>query len=514
MSFAQILQKTSRMETEFRRKIFNGIIEPSDKSIFISIPMNMYRVQTSSFSCGLNFFEKAVLKLKYMPHLDNSKIAEILHLDEKLINQIVNQLITKKLLTTLGNALTHEGERLRNESDGFILDESKTQIGYIFTYDSGHEIFPYYQKDITFCETSGRSENKLIFNTDKGLSSNDIQYSILGSMDSNLQPPTEEKIVQVIKNTFYQNKSDFENKELNEKFKIKFLPDEHPESVDVFTYIYLQQDGNNVYSDDWFVKDPFNIQIDNNELKIYLNRERKCNSSFNEIFSIFKDAVTENNLKFEQSEQWFEERIQEKISELFDKSLFNQIDSNIRESIHDVIAYYMRMERKDFKSITHNQEQNFFINMQGAIESILIKDQNDRALAYEELDLRYENADVNERRQCLRAVYLKRYLSETTFVPTILFNTKTTNWKGRSLLDYLMKFIMSLTMEENPKSCKLISVFKNRIDEIINIAGMRNCVGHGTTEEKSKRHDFSGEDAIKYFSFFSDLINDYLKVLE
>jgi hypothetical protein len=169
----------------------------------------------------------------------------------------------------------------------------------------------------------------------------------------------------------------------------------------------------------------------------------------------------------------------------------------------------------------------FFINMQAAIESILKQDQADREDVYTDLnnnfgDDAYANLDKNyrdytaisERKQCLKAVFKKRILSDTDIVPWVLSQKKTKNWKGRSLLDYLMKFIMSLSCEPNLEDCKVIKVFKNRIDTIVGITEMRNHVGHGTTESQDRSSAFTGDDAREYFSFMTDLINDYIKTLE
>jgi hypothetical protein len=167
------------------------------------------------------------------------------------------------------------------------------------------------------------------------------------------------------------------------------------------------------------------------------------------------------------------------------------------------------------------------MNMQTAIESILIQDQTDREDIYADLnnnfgDDAYSNLDSNyrdytaisERKQCLNAVYKKRILSDSTVVPYVLFKKKTKNWKGRSLLDYLMKFIMSLSCEPDLENCKIIKVFKNRIDTIVGITEMRNHVGHGTTESQERDTPFTGTDAVEYFEFMTDLIKDYIKTLE
>lgn len=190
-------------------------------------------------------------------------------------------------------------------------------------------------------------------------------------------------------------------------FQIKYIPNNKPETVMVCTYIYLPQ-GDNGYDDDWLVLDPFG-KGNNYELKLYLEKEKKTNRQFSTVlFNTFKDVVIENNRKFDESIKWFEEQVQERIAIVFDDN-FQKMDSNIQQAIHDVVNSYMRMERNDFKSIRHDQKQMFFMNMQSAIESILLQDQTDREDIYEDLDNNYgEYAAQVDRQDCLKAVYRKR----------------------------------------------------------------------------------------------------------
>ena len=511
------------MAIESNKTIFMGMAKPSDKCLLVSIPMSMYRIQTNKFTSGLNYFQKAVLKLKYMPQISNAKIAELLHLDEHLINLIVSQLESKGLLLSTG-FLTPEGEDMRNNADGFIVDDSQRQIGYIFSYDDGNELFPYYQREVNFAEVSN---GELVYNTERGTRSVEAPLNIIESDNTLGLPPSEEEILQVIKNSTYRDmEGDGDVEDITQQmFQIKYIPNNKPETVMVCTYIYLPQ-GDNGYDDDWLVLDPFG-KGNNYELKLYLEKEKKTNRQFSTVlFNTFKDVVTENNRKFDESVKWFEEQVQERIAIIFGDN-FQKMDSNIQQAIHEVVDYYMRMERNDFKSISHAQKQMFFINMQAAIESILKQDQADREDVYTDLnnnfgDDAYANLDKNyrdytaisERKQCLKAVFKKRILSDTDIVPWVLSQKKTKNWKGRSLLDYLMKFIMSLSCEPNLEDCKVIKVFKNRIDTIVGITEMRNHVGHGTTESQDRSSAFTGDDAREYFSFMTDLINDYFKTLE
>jgi hypothetical protein len=234
----------------------------------------------------------------------------------------------------------------------------------------------------------------------------------------------------------------------------------------------------------------------------------------NAVLDHFKDVVTESNIKFNESEQWFERQVDERMNLLFDREKFCQMDTNIQASIRDVVESYMKMERNNFTRITHSNKQVFFLNMQAALETILLQDQIDRAEIYSDLDYNFgEYSTQDERQNCLKQVYRKMILSDTKLVPAVLLRQKTKSWKGRSLLDYLMKFIMSLAVEPDLNDCPVIGVFKNRIETIVDIAGQRNHVGHGKTEGNDKETVFSGEDAKEYFDFMTELINDYSNIL-
>ena len=500
------------MAIEYKKIIFMGMKKPSDKCLLVSIPMKMYRIQTNKFTSGLNYFQKAVLKLKFMPAMTDEKISSLLHLNFHLVRIIVSQLEDMKLITSTG-FLTPKGEQLRNNADDLVVEDIEKQIGYVFVYDSGKELFPYYQQNVQYAEIN---DNELFYQTNRGAKSVSLPFEIYEKEANSVLVPKVEEVLQLIKNTSYREKEECDDYEQqnNELLNVRFIPDNKPIDVLVCTYIYLpESEDDNTYSDDWMVQDPFG-HGDSYELKLYLESQKKNNKPFSSVlFNTFKDVVTENNRKFDESETWFENLVQERIDLLFGQEKYQMMDANIQLSIKEVVDYYMKMERHDFSCISHSQKQMFFLNMQSALETILKQDQKDREEAYTDIDNNYEYASQEDRQFCLRAVFRKRILSDTKFVPRVILNKKTKSWKGRSLLDYLMKFIMSLAVEPNLEDCQIIGVFKNRIDTIVSIAELRNHVGHGATEDESRNNNFSGDDAKEYFQFMTDLINDYLKTI-
>jgi len=501
------------MATESNKIIFMGMKKPSDKCLLVSIPMKMYRIQTNKFTSGLNYFQKSILKLKFMPGMTDERISSLLHLNLHLVKIIVSQLEEKELITCTG-FITPKGELLRNNADELVVEDIEKQIGYVFVYDKGQELFPYYQQRINYAEIIN---NELFYQTDKGDRSLPAPFEICDdAVDSIIAPKTEE-ILQLIKNSSYREKEEREeSEELSEdKLHIRFIPDNKPVDVSLCTYLYLpESEEGNTYSDDWMVLDPFG-HGDSYELKLYLENEKKNNKSLGSVlFNTFKDVVTENNRKFDESETWFENLVQERIELLFGQKRYETMDSNIQQSIKEVIDYYMKMERHDFSRISHSQKQMFFLNMQAALETILLQDQKDREEAYTDIDINYgEYGTQEDRKECLKKVFRMKILSDTAFVPRVILNKKTKSWTGRSLLDYLMKFIMSLAVEPNLEDCHIIGVFKNRIDTIVGITEQRNHVGHGSTEDDNRNTSFGGDDAKEYFQFMTDIINDYLNTI-
>ena len=498
-----------------------GMKMPSDKCLLVAIPMDMYRVQTNKFVSGLNFFQKAVLKFKYKPHITNSEIAHLLHLEEHLVNIIVDQLESQGLVTSTGY-LTPKGEAQRNDSSSLIVEDEKKQVGYVFTYQNGAAFYPFYSPTVNYADIS---QDELIISTENGIRVIETPFIVGNHKGHRSNAPSEKEILQLIKHTSHLN---LESEDIKDEslFQIKLIPNDKPEEVYLCTYIYLPKiDDNDTYRDDWLVQDPFG-NGNSFELKSYLDLETKHNKALaNIIFSTFKDVETENNRKYAESVNWFEEKVSERISILFGTDNFNKISKTIRQYVDAVIRGYMRMELSNFSKITFDQVQTFFMNMQTAIEKILLQDQNERCdiyailnenfgdKAYKDIDKTYRDSVAKEeRREILRKVFKKQILTNTTFVPTMLYNVKTQSWKGRSLLDYLMKFIMTISIVEDYNECPIYGVFRNRIDSIIKISGCRNSTSHASDENNNILDDISSDNVNHYFEFFKNFMSDYINI--
>ena len=108
------------MAAEYSRLIFNLDSAPSPKYILVAVPLYMYRIQTSKFDSGLNFFEKTVFRFMARPDVSSQEIAESLGLDEKLVLVVQGQLQSRGLVNSLG--YTEKGRLLSKNMDSIIVD--------------------------------------------------------------------------------------------------------------------------------------------------------------------------------------------------------------------------------------------------------------------------------------------------------------------------------------------------------------------------------------------------------
>jgi hypothetical protein len=56
----------------------------------------------------------------------------------------------------------------------------------------------------------------------------------------------------------------------------------------------------------------------------------------------------------------------------------------------------------------------------------------------------------------------------------------------------------------------LFKLLNNRIEQIIEIAQLRNEKGHGQTASEQELRPLNETEVIIYYNFFKDLINEYL----
>ena len=130
------------MAQEYSRIIYN-VRSPGPKAFPISIPMYMYRIKTKKFRYGLDFFQKAVLRFRAKPGIENYQIGACLGLDESLIAEIQGVLSSSGYLTADG-LLTPQGVDMLNNLDTLIIDKEHDEIGYVFQFVDRDDYLPYY----------------------------------------------------------------------------------------------------------------------------------------------------------------------------------------------------------------------------------------------------------------------------------------------------------------------------------------------------------------------------------
>lgn len=524
------------MELESSKNIFMGLKAPTQRSVLVSIPMDMYRIQTCNFKAGLNFFKKAVLKFKLMPSITNERIAELLDIDVKLVNRIEKDLRKDDYLDEYGY-LTEQGAKARAEADALIVDEnSQPKMGYIFKYEGGNTLFPYYQAKVDFSETDGQKlfyvnsekTKEIIFSSP--FQRNDIEGDTR---------PNEQEIFRAIRSSCNQRSEnsdtdiDIDVRSLK-SLKITFVHDA-AQKVNVFTYIYLplaEDSGEEeIYQDDWQVLDPFGFG-NSIELKNYLQTEYRKNKQFKNCLSeAFGTADTENHQKYVDSEAFIEKQAIEEMVAQFGPNILT-VDQNLSLYIKYLISDKIKMDYTGYRRI--NLSENFSINLQKVLEVLLKVEQQDREDTFFDLYANYtveplrpgakgkeredwlkEEQTAIEQRQADLGIVLKEHVLFTCSNRTakVLRNKCKSKWgqdsSKDSLLDVYLKFLLSFYLG-NPEDSKIYEVMSD-VNLVFEISQIRNKGGHGDVfDEENPLTALNKEDVERYYSFFVRAINDYI----
>lgn len=522
------------MAAELNKNIFMGLKAPTAKSLLVSIPMDMYRIQTRNFKDGLNFFQKAVLKFKLMPSISNERIAELLDLDVRLINRIEKDLRRDDLLDESGQ-LTESGKKVREESESLIVDEnSKPQLGYIFKYEGGNTLFPYYQRDVDYAESNGEV---LLYNNSEKTIELPFKAPLLRVETEKDTVPNEQEIFRSIKSSKHRLSIDLDvDTSSLQNLRITFLPSPEPVPVNVFTYIYLplaKDRGNEeIYEDEWQVLDPFGAG-DSIELKNYLQNEVNKDRNFKKCLSeAFGTATTMNHIQFLEAEELIDKTALEEMISLFGANIVN-VDSNLQLYIKYVIAYRIRMEHSNYSRI--DQSDGFCINLQKTLETLLKSEQLDREDVFMDVFNNYSvpplrkhasqrerdewNAEqknaIEQRKEDLKVVLSRHPLLTCSHnTANVLSKKCSSTWyldsTKDSLLDVYTKFLLSFFIGET-EDCKIFEAMSD-VNLVYEISQIRNRGGHGRiADEDDPIVSITKEDADKYFNFLVKVIKDYIQ---
>lgn len=474
----------------------------------VSIPLYMYRVETNEFEHGLNFFQKVVLKFKAKPNIKNETIAQLTGLDDKLIAMVSAELQGKGLLSEHGS-LSDKGREKLNEVEGLVVNSGKRRIGYVFKYLNQDKLYPYFIQRVDpadILEDKGKHPKIVTGTKGDGEDYTELPFFIddLIVKKQTFNKPTEREVLQLIQNSNRKSEQKQEDEEKNNKLSkqlsIRFLKDQ-PEIVWVCTYIYLKENEDGCFDPEWKTADPFGFG-DSISLKFYISKlgNENLNKS---IISRFSDAKTLEGKTLSDFYEIINKRMEEKL--LGDFSIGTKtLDINLQTYIESVIKNIILLEQQNYNDL--DASLSFSLNIQNALENIFKQDREQRnsfyKIVFSELDREFE-----KKKRSLIGIYRQRLLSSNTLVPQPIINVcKGSLARGNSLLSYVASFILTYNYDNKSILFKLLN---NRIDQIIEIAQLRNEKGHGQTASEKELRTFSKTEVLKYYDFFKSLINDY-----
>ncbi|MCB0536635.1 MAG: hypothetical protein KDE33_03815 [Bacteroidetes bacterium] len=499
------------MEIEYSNIYHHIKRRPLTKYLMVSIPLYMYRVETNEFEHGLNFFQKVVLKFKAKPNIKNETIALLTGLDEKLIAMVSSELHGKGLLSEHGS-LSDKGREKLNEVDGLVVNSGKRRIGYVFKYLNEDKLYPFFIKKVEpadVLEDKGQHPKIVTGTKGDGEDYTELPFFIddLVIKKQVFNKPTEREVLQLIQNTNRKGDQKQEDEEKNNKLSkqlsIRFLKDQ-PEIVWVCTYIYLKKNEDGYFDPEWRIADPFGFG-DSISLKFYISKlgNENLNKS---IIGRFSDAKTLEGKTLSDFYEIINKRIEEKLLSNFSIGI-KTLDTNLQTYIESVIKNIVILEQQNYNDL--DAGLSFSLNIQNALENIFKQDREQRnsfyEIVYSELDREFD-----KKKRSLIGIYRQRLFSNNTLVPQPIINVcKGSLTRGHSLLSYVASFI--LTYNYDNKSI-LFKLLKNRIDQIIEIAQLRNEKGHGQTVSEKELKPFSKTEVLRHYDFFTSLLNDYINL--
>lgn len=481
----------------------------------VSIPLYMYRVETNEFEHGLNFFQKVILKFKAKPNIKNETIALLTGLDEKLIAMVSSELQGKGLLSEHGS-LNDKGREKLNEVDGLVVNSGKRRIGYVFKFLNQDKLYPYFIQKIEpadILEDKGQHPKIITGTKGDGVDYTELPFFMddLVIKKQTFNIPTEREVLQLIQNTNRKEEQKQEDEEKNSKLSkqlsIRFLKDQ-PEIVWVCTYIYLKENEDGYFDPEWRISDPFGFG-DSISLKYYISKLGIENLN-KTIIGRFSDAKTIEGKTLSDFYEIINKRIQEKLFGDFSIGI-KTLDTNLQTYIESVVKNIILLEQQNYNDL--DASLSFSLNIQNALENIFKQDREQRQSAYNRLYSNYEpdskTNDSKGKYHALISIYRGKIFSQDTLVPKRLLNTTNARLSSsNSLLQYLVALILTYNYDNESMLFKLL---KNRIEQIIEIAQLRNEKGHGQTASEKELRPFSKTEVLKHYDFFKSLINDYIQ---
>jgi DNA-binding protein Fis len=419
------------------------------------------------------------------------------------------ELQAKKLLSEHGS-LSDKGREKLNEVEGIIVNSGKRKIGYVFKFLNQDKLYPYFIQKVEpadILKDKGQHPKIVTGTKGDGEDYTELPFFIddLVIKKQTFNKPTEREVLQLIQNTYIKGEPKQEDEEKNNKLSkqlsIRFLKDQ-PEIVWVCTYIYLKENEEGYFNPEWRIADPFGFG-DSISLKFYLSKlgNENLNKS---IIGRFSDAKTLEGKTLSDFYEIINKRIEEKLLSDFSIGIIT-VDTNLQMYIESVIKNIILLEQQNYNDF--DASLSFSLNIQNALENIFKQDREQRnsiyEIVYSELD-----KDFEKKKRSLTGIYRQKLFSSSTLVPQPIINVcKGSLARGNSLLSYVASFI--LTYNYDNKSI-LFKLLKNRIDQIIEIAQLRNEKGHGQTASEKELRPLSEAETLNHYNFFKSFINDYL----
>jgi hypothetical protein len=496
------------MEIEYNNIYHHIKRRPSKKYLMVSIPLYMYRVETNEFEHGLNFFQKVVLKFRAKPNIKNETIAQLTGLDDKLIAMVSSELQGKGLISEHGS-LSEKGREKLNEVEGLVVNSGKRRIGYVFKYLNQDKLYPYFIQKVEpadILDDKGQHPKIVTGTKGDGEDYTELPFFIddLVIKKQTFNKPSEREVLQLIQNTNRKGEQKQEDEEKNNKLSkqlsIRFLKDQ-PEIVWVCTYIYLKENEDGYFDPEWRIADPFGYG-DSISLKFYISKlgNENLNKS---IIGRFSDAKTLEGKTLSVFYEIINKRIEEKLFSDFSIGI-KTLDSNLQTYMESVIKNIILLEQQNYNDL--DASLSFSLNIQNALENIFKQDREQRNSFYETVFSELDR-DFEKKKRSLIGIYRQRLFSSNTLVPQPIINVcKGSLARGNSLVSYVASFILTYNYDNKSILFKLLN---KRIDQIIEIAQLRNEKGHGQTASEKELRPFSKTEVLKHYEFFKSLINDY-----
>lgn len=502
------------MATEYNRIIYN-VKRPGPKAFLVSLPMYMYRIKTKKFEYGLDFFQKSLLMFKTRPGISNSTIGTCLGLDEDLINEVQGVLVHSGCLTPDG-LITERGLDKRKDMDSLVIDKDKEELGYVFQYVDRDDYYPFYIKELGEAPNL-TSKNEIIIGTkgdDQDKSVMPILLDFIADKKRNLPAPNERVIFDLISKTSKQgvNAEKLSIAQLGKKLSLSFLNAKpEPVLVNVCTYVYLPQKDNDLYEPEWQILDPFG-KGNNSQLKFYI--ESFVDSNFKKILNDkFDGAETIDRKNFRECMVFLEHQVEKIKEEDFDVG-FLMLDKNLQQCVTSAIRNIFEFRQYQYKDF--DSGDMFIINCQKALETVFLIDMEERERVYEQMKCDYStpaqgNRDdyCKKRKSFLKDITRNRIITMSQPERLIRMAKNIEPNRAISLKHYVYTLILTYNYDNKSPLFKLIN---GKIEQMFDIAELRNKKGHGQTESEGTTSVVKKDVAEATYSFLKEFINNYISL--